>query len=106
MKGNDFAFENIVGLQYKCHKISLNRSGSNTFSRLEKNTKATMILKNKDDKCFQCTVKVELNHENIKNLLEKISKIKLFINQSNWEKKIFMQDPRTGKGLTQIIKCS
>ena len=68
----------IILLDYNTNatKKSLNRSGSNIFSRLEKNTKAMMILKNKDDKCFQCAVKVELNHENIKNLLEKISKIK------------------------------
>ena len=79
MKGNDFAFDNIVGLQYKCHKISLNRSGSNIFSRLEKNTKATMILKNKDDKCFQCAVKVELNHEILKIFWKKYQRLSFLL---------------------------
>ena len=41
--------------------------------------------KNNDDKCFQHALTVALNHEQIKIHSERISKIKLFIDQYNWK---------------------
>ena len=34
-----------------------------------------------NDKCFQCAIIAALNHENIRKHLERIPKIKPFINQ-------------------------
>ena len=49
------------------------------------NKRATINPKNKDDKCFQYSITVALNHQNIENHPERISNIKPFINQYNWE---------------------
>ena len=45
------------------------------------NKRATISPKNKDDKCFQDSVTVALNHQNIESHLERISNIKRFIDQ-------------------------
>ena len=47
------------------------------------NKRATTNPKNKDDKCFQYSIAVALNHQNIENHLERISNIKPFIDQYN-----------------------
>ena len=46
---------------------------------------ATKNPKNEDNKCFQYSITVALNHESIENHPEKISNSKRFINQYNWE---------------------
>ena len=51
----------------------------------KKNKGMTINPKNKDNKCFQYTITAALNHENIKDHPERISKIKLFINNYNWK---------------------
>ena len=53
------------------------------------NKKATINLKNNDDKCFQYTVTVALSYQSIKNDPERISKIEAFIDQYNCKKIIF-----------------
>ena len=40
---------------------------------------------NSNNKCFQYSITVALNHQNIENHPERISNIKPFINQYNWE---------------------
>ena len=47
--------------------------------------KTTINPKNNDDKCFQYAITVALNHEQIKDHPERISKIKYFIDQYNWK---------------------
>ena len=47
--------------------------------------KATINPKNNDDKCFQYPLTVALNHQNIKNNPERVSKIKPIINQYDWK---------------------
>ena len=49
-----------------------------------KNKKATINPKNNDDNCFQYALTVALNYQSIKSHPERISKIKPFINQCNW----------------------
>ena len=49
-----------------------------------KNKKCT-INQNKDNKCFQYSIIVSLYHKEIKNNPERISKIRPFINNLNWE---------------------
>ena len=46
-----------------------------------KNKKATIDLKNNDDKCFQYAGTAALNHKHIKKHPQRISKIKPFIDQ-------------------------
>ena len=85
MRGSEFAFDNVDSLDYKLHKISLNRGGSYINSaKYLKNKKATINPKN-NDKCFQYAITVALNHEQIKIDPQRITKIKPFIDQYNWK---------------------
>ena len=45
---------------------------------------------NKDDKCFQYALTVALNYEQIEKDLQRISKIKPFIDQYNWKEIDFL----------------
>ena len=49
------------------------------------NKRTTINPKNKDNKCFQYSITVALNHQNIENHPEKVSNIKSFINKYNWK---------------------
>ena len=50
-----------------------------------KNKKCTINPQNKDHKCFQYSITVFLHHQEIKCHPERISAIKPFINNFNWE---------------------
>ena len=85
-KRSDFVFESADLLSYSVHKISLKRGKSYIKSpEWVLNRRATINPKNKDNKCFQYSITVALNHQNIENHPERISNIKPFINQYNWE---------------------
>ena len=64
--------------------------------------KTTINPKKNDDKFFQYAVTTALNYQNIKNSLERISKIKPFIDMYNWEE-ISHHIKMTGKNLNKII---
>ena len=49
------------------------------------NIKAIINPENNDDNCFQYALTVVLNHQNIENNPQRISKIKPFIDQYNWK---------------------
>ena len=49
------------------------------------NKRAAINPKNKDNKCFQYSITVALNHQNIQNHPERISNIKPFIGKYNWK---------------------
>ena len=69
-------------MYYDFNKVSLSRGRSYVDSpEWLKNKKATI----NDNKCFQYALTVALNYRNIKNNLERISKIKTFIDQYNWK---------------------
>ena len=73
IKSSKFVFDRVDLSYYKLHKISLNHGGSYTDSPKQlKNKKATKNPKNNDDKCFHYATTVSLNHEQIKNDLQKI----------------------------------
>ena len=73
-------------LSYHIHKTSLKRGKSYIKSpEWVINKRATIDRKNKDNKCFQYSITVALNHKNIENHRERISNIKPFIDQFNWE---------------------
>ena len=61
---------------------------------MHKKQKINNNPKNKNNKCFQYAVKVALNHDKISNNPQKVSKIKPFIDQYNWDEINF---PSTGK---------
>ena len=69
---------------------------------MDKNKKATINLFNRKDKCFQDAVTVTLNHEEIKQDLQRITKIKRFIKKYNYWKRINF--PLENKGWKQLEK--
>ena len=87
MRDSEFVFDYVHLLYYKCYRINFNRGGSYIDSPdWIKNKKATINpINKKDNKCFQYAITVTLNHEKIKKDLQRITKIKLFINKYNWE---------------------
>ena len=90
MRGSEFVFDSVNSLHYKLHKISLNRGRPYIGSpKWLKNRKATINPKNNDDKCFQYGLNAAVNHEQIKKDPQRITKIKPFIDQYNWEKNWF-----------------
>ena len=72
-------------MYYDFNKININRGGSYIDSpKWIKNQKSTINPKNNDYKCFQYVVTLALNLDKINNHPERISKIKPFIDQYNW----------------------
>ena len=84
--GSDFIFESVDLWSYTFHKIGLKR-GKSYIKTPEwvGNKRVTMNKNNKDNKCFQYSITVATNHQNIENAPERISNIELFINQYNWK---------------------
>ena len=84
-RGSEFIHENVDLLHYILHKTSLKRGKSYIKSpEWLENKRATINPKNKkDNKCFWYALTVALNHQNIGNHPERISKMKPFINQYN-----------------------
>ena len=100
MRGSEFEFDGVNLLYYDFNKISLNRGGSYIDSpEWIKNKKSTINPKNNDYKCFQYVVTVLLNHDKINRDLQRVSKIKPFIDQYNWNDIDF---PSTGKDWKKI----
>ena len=91
-------------LYYKCHKINGNGSGSYVGSPdWIKNKKATKNPINKTDgKCFPSSLTVALNNEEIRKDLQRITKIKYFINKYNWESIIVLSEKDDRKKFEKI----
>ena len=95
MRGSEFEFDGVNLLYYDFNKISLNRGGSYIEpAKWIKDKKSTINPKNNDYKCFQYTVTVALNPYKVKKDLQRVSKIKPFIDQYNCNDIDF---PSTGK---------
>ena len=63
MRGSYFTFDSAQLLYYKCDKTNFRRDGPYIdFLDWIKKKKATINLKNKDDKCFQYEVTVALSY--------------------------------------------
>ena len=84
---SDFIFESVQLLDNHLHKIRLKRGKSYIKSpKWLENKKAIINPQNKyDNNCFEYTISVALNHQNIKNNPERISNIKPFIDKYNWK---------------------
>ena len=87
MKGSSFIFERIDLLEYHLCKINLNRGSSYTdSSACIKNKGVTINTKNtKNNNCFQYARTGALNYRNIGHHPERISKLKPFIGNYNWD---------------------
>ena len=87
-------------LYYDVNKISLNRGGSYIdSSKWIKNLKSNINPKNDDDKCFQYALTIALNYQNIKKDPQRISNIKSFIDQYNWNEIDFPSQSKDWKKL-------
>ena len=85
MKRSSYIFERIDLLEYRLHKISLNR-GSSYINSHEwiKNKGVTLKPRSKDNKCFQYAITAALNNHNINHNPERISK-PFIINKYDWK---------------------
>ena len=72
-------------MYYDFNKISLNRRGSYIEpAKWIKDKRSIINPKNNDYKCFQYAITVALNRDKINRDPQRISKIKPFIEQYNW----------------------
>ena len=84
MKGSDFIFNGINYLYYDLNRITISKGGSYIESpKWLKDKKCTINQKNTDNKCFQYATTLALNFK-IDKHHQRISKIKPFINNYNW----------------------
>ena len=85
MKGSDFIFNGINYLYYDLNRITISKGGSYIESpKWLKDKKCTVNQKNTDNKCFQYAATLALNFNDIDRNPQRISKIKPFINNYNW----------------------
>ena len=85
MRGSEFGFDVVNFLYYDFNKISLNRGGSYIEpAKRIKDKRSIISPKNNDYKCFQYAITVALNRDKINRDPQRISKIKPFIEQYNW----------------------
>ena len=85
MRGSDFVFDYVESSNYIFHKVNSKRSGSyiETLDWIKKK-KATINVENDDDKCFQYSVTVALNYDEIKKHHQRVNKVKPFVNKYDW----------------------
>ena len=85
VKGSDFIFNAVNYLFYDLNRITISKSGSYIESpKWLKDKKCTINQKNYDNKCFQYATTLALNFNNIDKHHQRISKIKPFIDNYNW----------------------
>ena len=85
MRGSEFGFDGVNLLYYDFNKISLNRGGSYIEpAKWIKDKRSIINPKNNDYKCFQYAITVALNYDKINKHPQRVSKIKPFIEQYNW----------------------
>ena len=85
MKGFDFIFNGVNYLYYDLNRRTISKGGSYIESpKWLKDKKCTINQKNTDNKCFQYATTLALNFNSIDKHNQRISKIKPFINNYNW----------------------
>ena len=85
MKGSDFIFNGFNYLFYDFNRITISKGRSYIESpKWLKDKKCTINQKNNDNKCFQYATTLALNFNNIDKHSQRISKIKPFIENYNW----------------------
>ena len=107
MRGaSDFVFESVELLDYKLHKIKLQRGGSYIKSpKWIRDKSVTINPKNKrDSNCFQYAVSIALDHQDIGNDPQIISKINPLLINITGEVEISQRAQKTGKSVNKIIR--
>ena len=86
MIGGSYFFEKVDSLEYHFHKVTLKRGSSFiTSPKCINNKKSTINPQNiEDNNCFQYSIVAALTHQKIPNHPERISNLKPFINNYNW----------------------
>ena len=85
IKGSDFIFNGVNYLFYDFNRITISKGGSYIESpKWLKDKKCTINQKNNDNKCFQYTTTLALNFNNIDKHPQRISQIKPFTDNYNW----------------------
>ena len=85
MRGSDFVFNGINYFCYDFNRVSISKGGSYIDSpKWLKDKKSTVNQKNNDNKCFQYATTLALNFNKINKDPQRISKIKPFIKNYNW----------------------
>ena len=85
MKGFDFVYSGINYFYYDLNMVSICKGASYIESpKWLKDKKATVNKKNDDFKCFQYAITLALNFDKISNHLERVAKLKSFIDNYNW----------------------
>ena len=85
MRGSDFVFNGINYFFYDFNRVSISKGGSYIESpKWLKDKKSTINQKNNDNKCFQYATTLTLKFKKINKDPQRISKIKPFIENYNW----------------------
>ena len=85
MRGSDFICNGVNYLFYDFNRVSISKGGSYIESpKWLKDKKCTVNQKNNDNKCFQYATTLALNFNKIDKNPQRISRIKLFIENYNW----------------------
>ena len=85
MKGSDFRFNGVNYLFYDFNRVSISKGGSYIESpKSLKDKKCTINQNNNDNKCFQYATTLTLNFNKIDKHPQRISRIKPFIENYNW----------------------
>ena len=85
MRGSDFVFNGVNYFYYDFNRVSISKGGSYIDSpKWLKDKKSTVNQKNNDNKCFQYATTLALNFNKINKDPQRISKIKPFIENYNW----------------------
>ena len=85
MRGSDFVFNGINYVYYDFNRVRISKGGSYIDSpKWLKDKKSTVNQKNNDNKCFQYATTLALNFNKINKDPQRISKIKPFIENYNW----------------------
>ena len=61
-------------------------------------------LRTREDNCFQNALNDSLDYQTIKINPERISKLKSYINQYNWNDRKLPMEKKTGKSLNKITR--
>ena len=95
MRGSDFIFNGINYLFYDFNRVSISKGGSYIESpKWLKDKKCIVNQKNNDNKCFQYATTLALNFNKIDRNPQRISKIKPFIDNYNWNDINFPTDKK------------
>ena len=85
MKGSDIIFNGVNYLYDDLNRITISKGGPYIESpKWLKDKKCTINKKDTDNKCFQYATTLALNFNNIDKHHQRISKIKPFIDNYNW----------------------